>query len=130
MEIDLFRPLDGSSERRVAPGSEGYYLFRLKNGRNGRVRFTLAVREESFHAPLEYRLADDRTGAELSQWQATSGDTETVSGELELAGGADGYYRIEWRWPFHGDDSVDTALGQLQDRLYILKLTIRAEDAR
>jgi len=126
--IDLFRPLDGS-EALIAPGSEGYYLFRLENGRNGRVRFTLALREESFHVPLEYRITGGKDpSVEHSPWRTASMERETVSDGLELAAGTDGYYRIEWRWPFDGDDGVDTALGVRTDRIYTLKLTIRAED--
>ncbi len=129
-EIDLFRPLDGSANRLIAPGSEGHYLFRLENGRSGRVRFTLAIQEGSFHVPLEYRITDGkRPLVEYSPWKTASVEAETVSDGLELEAGEDGYYRIEWRWPFDGDDAVDTALGGRADRTYTLKLTIRAEDA-
>lgn len=128
-EIDLFRPLDGSADRLIAPGTEGHYLFRLENGRSGKVRFTLAIQEGSFHVPLEYRITDGkRPSVEYSPWKTASVDAETVSDGLELEAGKDGYYRIEWRWPFDGDDTVDTALGVQADRTYTLKLTIRAED--
>ncbi len=127
-DIDLFRPLDGSDHRRIAPGSEGYYIFRLQNGRGGRVRFTLAIREGSFHVPLEYRITDGNDPAVVySPWQTASVTEETVSEGLELDGHQDGCYRIEWRWPFHGDTAADTALGQRDDRIYTVRLTIRAE---
>jgi len=125
--IDLFRPLDGSSERRIAPGSKGYYLFKLKNGRSGKVQFTLAIRESGFHVPLKYRITDSETRGELSGWQTAAPETETVSGALVLEGGTEGTYRIEWQWPFDGDDRTDTALGR-EGGTYTLKLTIRAED--
>lgn len=128
-EIDLFRPLNGAQGRLIAPGSQGYYLFRLENGRRGPVRFTLAIEEGAFHVPLEFRLTDNTSREVLSHWQPLSAGSQTVSRPLELPGGKEGYYRIEWRWPFHGDDGVDTALGLLEDRTYTLKLTIRVEDA-
>ncbi len=128
-EIDLFRPLDGSGDRQIAPGSEGYYLFRLENGRKSTVRFTLAIQEGRFHVPLEYRITDGETPSVVySPWQTASVTEETVSEGLELAGGTDGYYRIQWRWPFLGDDATDTALGRRDDRIYTLRLTIRAEE--
>lgn len=131
-EIDLFRPLDGSPKRLLAPGSQGYYLFRLKNGRGGKVGFTLAIQEGSFHVPLEYRVIPDsdrdKPESELPAWQPAALDAETVSQPLVLEDGTQAYYRVEWRWPFHGDAAADTALGTREDRIYTLKLTIRAED--
>lgn len=126
--IDLFRPLGSTDDRNlIAPGSKGYYLFRLENGRNGAVRFTLSIREKTFHVPLVYRLVDDMTGEVLLEWQPASPEA-VVSLPRELDREEENRCRIEWEWPPDGDDAVDTALGQLADRTYILELTIRAED--
>ncbi len=128
--VDLFRPLHGEEAPVIAPGSEGYYLFRLENGRRGTVRFTLSIQEGTFHVPLEYRLLDEETGDVLLDWQTASmEDNGLVSGAQELSGRDERRCRLEWRWPFEGDDAADTALGARDDRTYTLKLTIRAEDA-
>lgn len=127
-EIDLFRLLNTSEERLIAPGSEGYYVFRLKNGRDEPIRFTLALQEGSFHVPLEYRVTTDELIPKgLTQWQTASVDTQTVSGAVQMEANGEKLYRIEWRWPFDGDDGADTALGQQKDRTYTLRLTIQVE---
>ncbi len=127
-EIDLFRPLDGASDRLIAPGSEGYYLFRLRNGRDEEISFTLGLLEGNFHVPLEYRVTtDDLVPVPLTDWQSASTEQETVSRAVKLKAAGEKLYRIEWRWLPDGDDSVDTALGRREDRIYTLKLTIRAE---
>ncbi len=129
-EIDLFRPLDGYGERLIAPGSEGYYLFRVKNGRSRAIKFTLGIKEGDFHIPLEYRLAtDELTPRGLTDWQTAALDSETVSSAVQLAASGERRYRIEWRWPFDGNDVVDTALGSRDGRIYTLHLNIRVEDA-
>ena len=129
-EIDLFRPLDGSDEQVIAPGSKGYYLFQLKNGRNRKICFTMALKEGSFHIPLEYRIATDEANSTgLTEWQTASVDTETLSGTVQFSANGHKRYRIEWRWPFEGDDAVDTALGLREDRIYTLSLILRVEDA-
>jgi len=126
--IDLFRPLEYSDRRVIAPGDRGYYLFRLKNGRNEPISFTLALREESFHIPLKYRIAaDGAVPAGLTDWQTASVDRETVSRAVPLEKNGERLYRIEWYWPFEGNDDIDTALGQRDERTYTLKLTIRVE---
>jgi len=125
--IDLFRTPDGS-EALIAPGSKGYYLFRLENGRKGAVNFTLSVREGKFHIPLKYRLVDNAIRKVLFEWTAST-QAETVSPVQTLDVEKEGCYRIEWEWPFDGDDAADTDLGTRDDRIYTLKLVIRVEDA-
>ena len=125
-QIDLFRSLAGG-QAKIAPGSRGYYLFRLKNGQQEDVTFTLALREGSFHVPLEYRITtDDPIPKALTAWQTASTGAETVSSPVPLKAEGEGLYQIQWRWLPDGNDAVDTALGE-QAGVYILDLTIRVE---
>ncbi len=124
--IDLFRTLAGG-QAKIAPGSRGYYLFRLKNGQQEDVAFTLALREGSFHVPLEYRITtDDPIPKALTAWQTASTGAETVSSPVPLKAEGEGFYQIQWRWLPDRNDAVDTALGE-QAGVYILDLTIRVE---
>ncbi len=125
--IDLFRSQDGSHPP-IAPGSKGYYVFRLRNGRSEPISFTMSLLEESFHIPLEYRIAtDELIPRGLTGWQTASLGAPAVSDKVPMAARGEQRFRIEWRWPPDGNDAEDTALGQRDDRTYTLKLTIKVE---
>lgn len=124
--IDLFYNRETGKVETIAPGSKGYYLFRLQNGRRERLNITLSIveGESSPHIPLKFTLRqqDGKTGV---SGVLTDGNALTLS--TKLAGGGDAVYQLDWEWPFEGGrDGEDTLAASLGEP-YTLKLMIRAE---
>lgn len=126
--IDLFHNQVTGQQGKIAPGSSGYYLFRLENTRKYALAITLSLSEEpnSPFIPLQFTLRpQDRQDTGVSGILLEGG---TLTLESVLEGGGDTVYQLDWKWPFDGGaDQADTAAG-VQGGLYTLKLSIHAEE--
>ena len=127
--IDLFYNRTSGLSDQVAPGSSGFYRFQLENTRSRDLNITLTLTEGKIHLPLKVTLTPlDSNGTPLTQ-QAVSGSI--INGKLSLQGkiSAKGRttYRLDWAWPFEGNDKTDTAVGKAGG-VYTLNLQIYAAE--
>ena len=125
--IDLFyNPQTGQSGR-IAPGSSGFYLFRLKNTREEKLTVTLYLKENaaSSYLPLQFTLKRRDQEGNAKSGSLTEGKILTLNTALEK--GEEAVYQLDWVWPFEsGNDVADTAAGK-QGGTYTLDLRIHAE---
>lgn len=105
-------------DRLIAPGTENSYVFKLKNTGNAALQYALEVNATVTGAdtlPVTARLSRYD-----GHWVTGDKDTYTDLAELDaaadqadLGAGRFAYYTLDWQWPFEGDDSLDTLLGNL-----------------
>lgn len=121
--LDLFYNRTSGRPDRIAPGSSGFYRFRLQNTRASALDITLILSEQEVHLPLSITLSP------LGQDIQASGSI--VDGSLVLhtvlPANAQATYQLEWEWPLEGNDSMDTVAGS-SGADYTLSLTIHAEE--
>ena len=121
--LDLFYNRTGVRADRIAPGSFGFYRFRLQNTRASALDITMTLSEQEVHLPLSITLST------LGQNTQVSGSI--VDGSLVLhtvlPANAKATYQLEWKWPLEGNDSMDTVAGSAGTD-YALSLTVHAEE--
>ena len=123
--IDLFYNREIQATERIAPGSSGYYLFRLQNTRQEPLKLvlSLAAEESAPYLPLNFTLHPQGKASGVSGMLAKE---EVLQLQTTIDSGADIIYQLDWEWPFNGHDAADTEAGQQGGR-YTLLLTIYAE---
>ena len=134
--VDLFSNKTAGPEKTIAPGSSGYYLFRLSNNNAFPITYTLKLAEDlekSFHLPIEYRLVwvhGENDGNGVPQDGYTTPESLALE-QVELTTGQTQIYRLEWHWPYEGadgwSDEKDTLVGTSSNRRYLVNLTIQAQ---
>ncbi len=142
--IDLFRRrTDGlnlgeeDGKPLIAPGSSGYYDFKLKNPDEFDIYFRVKAEELSFHLPILYSVKNLETG-EYYLFQSKTGYEGKAAGAIstsnvKLPAGQEMCCRLEWEWQYEDwyvpekDDAIDTSAAQAEDRTYLLALHIFAE---
>lgn len=102
-------------ENVIAPGTDGYYTFWIKN--TGQVPMDYQVSFESkqnydYGIPMEFRLKSGNTyifgdGANWMSWE----DLNKAGEGKRLEPKNYASYTLEWRWKFRGDNEHDTYLG-------------------
>lgn len=127
--IDLFYNHATGKNEKIAPGSKGYYLFRLKNTRKEKLAVTLSIAEAggSPSLPLKFTLRPQQQKSGGSTGTLTKG--KTLKLDTSLGGSSNVVYRLDWEWPYEsGRDAEDTAAGEQGGR-YTLNLSIHAESS-
>ena len=138
--IDLFKNRNTFSSDKtadsapiVAPGSSGYYEFKLENPEDFDIAYTLSFDELSFHLPIRYSVLDGRTNySYLYRERIDAPGTPLVSGELVIAAHSEQKFRIEWDWMYEDwydmekDDATDLSAATQTDRTYILSVMLNA----
>lgn len=108
-----------NGEKVIAPGTENEYSFALENTCDENVKYEMSMQayftDGTYTIPVEARVFDYK-GRYLA------GTADSYADVLELNKVEDsgtlkpGYvmpYTLQWQWPFEGDDSYDTFLGNL-----------------
>ena len=131
--IDLFYNRTTGGQEKIAPGSSGYYLFRLQNTRSSQLNVTISFSEAGLHLPLAFTLTPlDSSGRSSMEGEAVDGSL-TAGGGLALstvvAGQAVAGYRLDWEWPAEGNDALDTKIGSGRNLAYMLTMKIHAEES-
>ena len=130
--IDLFYNKTSGQQEKIAPGSSGYYLFRLQNTLANRLNVTVSLAEDGLHLPLELTLTPlDANGRAMAD-RAVTGSLSTAGGlnlRTDIAGSAVASYRLDWSWPAEGNDELDTLAGSGGNLVYLLAMTVHAEEA-
>ena len=128
--IDLFYNRTSGDRDKIAPGSSGYYLFRLENSRRSELRIQVELAENGVHLPLTFTLTPlDAQGNPITE-KAASGSLNGNSLTLNaaMAAGDTVTYRLDWVWPFEGNDEKDTDAGGGTNLTYTLLMKIHAEE--
>ena len=131
-DLDLFRNRTPGKSDKIAPGSSGYYLFQLKNSRRSNLRIQLELSEKDVHLPLTFTVTPlDNNGRKIEE-KAVSGTLggKSITLNTAIAAQSTATYRLEWSWPFSGNDSKDTVAGSGPIRVYTLYMNIHAEEGR
>ncbi len=130
--IDLFYNRTSGAQEKIAPGSSGYYLFRLQNTLSSPLNVAISFGEADLHLPLELTLTPvDANGRPVGQ-QVAAGSLSADGGlalQASVAGRSDVAYRLDWTWPAEGNDRLDTLIGSGTNLTYLLSMTIHAEQA-
>lgn len=143
--IDLFKNRSKSSQLGtengvpiIAPGSEGYYNFRLKNNNDFDIVYTISIEEQSFHLPIGYSVVDAETNYYYMRMARTGEEEGLATSTITLPAHSTRDYRIDWVWQFEErhykqtrreDNKLDTqaAMGDsVEDRTYVLNVSIDA----
>lgn len=118
----------------IAPGSSGYYEFKLENDADYAIRFTLNIGERSFHLPIRYSVRDLENNYLYKGGSKINADGSAIStGYILLPAHSTRRYRLGWEWQYEDwltpekDDAYDTAATLSDDRTYIVSLGIDAE---
>lgn len=116
----------------VAPGTKGYYLFRLENPESYDIAYTISLEEASFHLPIRYSVMNNSNNRSyLYRQRFAEGEVLTTS-EVTIAAGKSMDLRIDWDWSYEDwfrkekDDALDTAAARRADRTYLLALDLHA----
>lgn len=127
--IDLFYNRTSGLTEKVAPGSSGFYRFQLKNTLSTELNLTLDISEGEIHLPLRITLTPLKTNGGKITSQAVSGSVTNGKLTLQDTIGANEFitYQLDWEWPFAGNDTADTAIGE-NGGIYTLQLLIHAEE--
>ncbi|WP_294150278.1 carboxypeptidase regulatory-like domain-containing protein [uncultured Clostridium sp.] len=127
--IDLFYNRTGGPAEKIAPGSSGFYRFQLKNTLSRELRLTLDISEGEVHLPLQITLTPLKANGGKLTRQAVSGSITDGKLTLQDKIGANEFitYQLDWEWPFAGNDTADTAIGEAGG-IYTLQLLIHAEE--
>lgn len=122
----------------IAPGSSGYYDFKIKNPDEFDIFFRAKAEELSFHLPILYSVKDLETG-EYFLFQSKTGyegandEGEVSTSTVKLPAGQEIVCRLEWEWQYEDwyvpekDNALDNAAARRADRSYLLALHIFAE---
>ncbi len=118
----------------IAPGSAGYYDFKLQNNANYAIRFTLSISECSFHLPILYSVRDLEDNYLYQGGSKVNTDGSAIStGYILLPPHSERRYRLGWEWQYEDwlapweDDVYDTQAAYGDDRTYMVSLDIDAE---
>ncbi len=138
--IDLFknRSVDLGEEDGVpiaAPGSKGYYQFKLENPENYDIAYTISFVEQSFHLPMRYSVVDTSDNRSYLYQERTGGTGEPLeSPEILIPAGGVQEFRIDWEWMYEDwfmperDDVTDTTAASTGDGLYMVAVTLHARE--
>ncbi len=142
--IDLFKNRTDSMNlgeegglQLVAPGSKGYYEFRLENPESFDIAYTVSLVETSFHLPIRYSVVDTANNyGYLYRERIFDAGEPLKTQEIVIPSGKTQNFRIDWEWDYEDwyrpekDNPLDTQAGsKLSDteRTYMLSVMIEAE---
>ncbi len=123
----------------IAPGSSGYYDFKLKNDADYDIRFTLKIYEQTFHLPILYSVEDLETGRMYKGGSKTGAnvsaeDSAIETKEILLPAHSERRYRLGWDWQYEDwlspweDDVYDTKAAAEENPTYMVGIEIQAEE--
>ena len=117
-------------DKLIAPGTENSYTFKLKNTGDVPVDYTVEV--DAFVTPGEYTIpVNTRLARYDGLWVVGGSEEWADTAALDAAEDADSlgvgkftYYTLDWRWPFEGNDELDTLLASADEDI-TLTIVIR-----
>ncbi len=119
----------------VAPGTANSYYFDIKNTGNTSIHYNIntetvlevTAEGQTYTVPMEARFYDYKgrylLGTENSYADMAGLDGLATSGNLSPKHYA--RYFLDWRWPFEGNDELDTMLGNLSAESDSVVVTVK-----
>lgn len=142
--VEIFETLDqnaageptvqsSNSDKVIAPGTSGTYIFFLQNTGNRKVDYKVALKAgwelEGVESPLEIRMADDNGWLApcRSGWQNIT-NLSHIPETGQLLPTEKARYILYWRWAYErGKDEEDTSLGnETEDTLHTIVIHTEA----
>lgn len=120
--------LVGVLDVRIRPGSSGDYDFVLDNPHNVTIEYSFSL-SELYNGeyigkfPLEYRIKMNNILLGTGEWVPAN---ELKFDDLHILPESSQIFTLEWRWPFEGDNELDTFFGQSNGK-YQLVFSLTAE---
>ncbi len=122
-----------NSDKVIAPGTSGTYIFFLQNTGNMKVDYKVSLKVgwelEGMESPLEIRMADDNGWLTpcRSGWQSIS-NLSHITETSQLLPNQKARYILYWRWSYErGKDEEDTSLGNdTEDTLHTIVIHTEA----
>ncbi len=107
----------------IAPGTGDKYYFHVKNTGNTRLKYDVkaeasvhfTVNDQDLELPLEVRFYNhdgDFFVGTKSTWEPLE-ELDGVKDSGSLSANHYAKYTLQWQWPFEGDDTLDTMLGNM-----------------
>lgn len=104
----------GVLDSKINPGSMGRYDFILENPHNINLNYSFSIVEvyngeivKNF--PLEFRIKMNNMLLGNGEWLSAE---DLSFEELYILPSSSQIFTLEWRWPFEGNNELDTILGQ------------------
>lgn len=120
----------------TAPGSKGYYEFRLENPESFDIVYTVSLEETSFHLPIRYSVVNDTNNySYLYRERISSTEKPLRTKEIVIPAESVQNFRIDWEWMYEDwymperDDALDTGAASnliIADRTYMVSVLIEA----
>lgn len=131
--IDLFHNRTNGPADKILPGSSGYYLFKLDNTRLKDLKLKLKITELNYHIPLLFTLSQtDENGTVLNNVPAVNGKLNNNSLEISanevIKSMGSLYYRLDWSWPYEGNEDKADTLAGIEGGEYKLNINVIAEE--
>lgn len=131
--IDLFHNRTSGPADKIQPGSSGYYLFKLDNTRLKDLKIKLKITELNTHIPLVFTLSQtDEIGNVLNNIEAVNAKLSNNSLEISVNEVVKSmgslYYRLDWSWPYEGNEDHADTLAGIQGGEYKLNINVIAEE--
>ncbi len=124
LDVDLFE-----ENEIIYPGSTGEYEFQIKNPYVNEIKIDILARETAHITgalPLVYRLKVDGKYEIGSSSNWVTGE-ELKSYEIDFESYETKDFVLEWMWPYSGNDSLDTKIGQSTNLEHDIKIYIYIE---
>ena len=122
----------GNGDKVIAPGTENSYTFALENTSSGPVEYSMSMKayfsSDAYTIPVVAKVTRDVEGRYLLGGESGYEPVLELSRVEDSGTLKKGYvmpYTLSWQWPFEGDDTYDTLLGNLaQDEDLTLTIVI------
>lgn len=119
----------------VAPGSQGYYDFCLKNPEEYDITYTITVSEPqnegAVHLPIRYSVIDTANNESYLYRERIDSLESLSTPEILIPAGTEQNFRIDWEWVYEDwfraekDDAIDTAAAK-SGKPYVVYICIEA----
>lgn len=99
---------------KVQPGSEGSFVFKIRNSLNNDLLYAFSITPQYIggdidYFPIEFRLKMNNVYMESNEWRTVE---ELAYSDVEMASLSENNFILEWRWAFeNGNDYEDTLIG-------------------
>ena len=115
-------------DNKIQPGSNGEFKFKINNPTENPLNYSFTIyqyyKDEPIKAfPMQYSLI--LSGTRVNQTNPLKENEALVIKNLNIESESKQSFKVEWTWPFEGDDSMDTFFGD-DFGFYSLRIHIEA----
>ena len=119
--LEIFKNAAFQMEEKIAPGSSNVYQFVVHNSTNARIKYDINMIEvNDKNITMLYRLKKNDSYV-ISNWVSVN-DLKNITSTLDSSNSDT--YQLEWKWPYEGNDNIDTLAGTSIDSNYKLNINV------